>query len=94
MRCVCVCVLCVCVLCFFVRVCMCMCVCSVHATGRTPKRSAPPATHARTCMISAESSPTMCAPTTFWLPASTTSFMKLRRGLPLMVLRMGRKLLV
>lgn len=48
----------------------------------------------RTCMISAESSPTMCAPTTRWLPASTTSFMKLRSGEPLMVLRMGRKLLV
>jgi hypothetical protein len=45
-------------------------------------------------MISALSSPTMWQPTTTWLPAATTSFMKLRMGLPLMVLRMGLKLLV
>jgi hypothetical protein len=42
-------------------------------------------------MISAESSPTMWQPTTTLLSASTISFMKVRSGEPLMVLRMGRK---
>ena len=37
------------------------------------------------CMISAASSPIMCAPSTFWLAWSTTSFISVLRARPLMV---------